>query len=282
MDHIGITDIFNNKVSPSKAHILPFILIHTNKPHLILTKVSDILNTDGVWKPIQPVISKILHANNINPDRFGTLGDIWFPYTTLPQQLVIPLVNSNISSHPLDYVKIDNYANLNIWKPVAPNHYHEIGLVVSLGKPKLNEVRVLDRKYITPYAGQSDIVLRNTNMNEYHLLANIESIKHTIYKDLLKEKINIDPINTIQQSLDPLPSIAKNNGKWDTCEGKKFVLIEPDTPWYKSKNNSTPSESIKNEPTQTEPISKQIDLNVIICSLSLFMLLLFVIRYYFN
>lgn len=275
MDHIVITDIFNNKIyNTVDVNIMPFILIHTNKPHLILRKISSVSDVDGIWTLIIPTIHKILQVNKIDPLKFSSLGDIWYPSVSLPHKLVIPLVNINISAFPIDYVKLDNYTDLNIWKPICTSDYHELGLIASQIKPPLDQIRVVNKNYLIEYPGPTNIIVRNTNMNEYNFLSNIESNKYTIDK----------------QKLNKLYHQKQSDKK--TYEGKKTILIEPEIPWYALKYNDImqqepqvesdrlPSTAKLPVNSATKSIQDQININVILSSLSLLILLLIVISHY--
>jgi len=256
MNHIIITDIFNNKIY-TDGDKYQFLIIHTDKPHSLLTKLSNVSNIDGIWKLNMHTIKKVLHAKNINPNLFNSAGDIWLPTSLLPNKMELLIVNDSVSVHPVDYIKIDSYTDLNIWKPVSPNNYNEIGFIASQNKPPLDQTKVINKAYLLEIEGQSSIVGRNSNMNEFNLLGNINSSSHTIDKTKLKKRV------------------------WkSSMEGKKTVLLEPEIPWY------TMKEQDKIEPKtiniKSIMLQEQIDINVIISSLSLIILLLIVISYCFK
>lgn len=231
MNYIAITDIFGNKINNDKDNSkLPFILIHTTQPSLVLEKVSKAPEIDGIWKLVLPSIFHVLHINNLNPDNFAQVGDIWLPSPALPKKVIILLVNnnSNISQYPIDYIKLDSYTDFNIWKPISPKGYQEIGLIASYTKPSLRAMKVINNKYLSEYTNKSIVKGRNTNMNEFNLLSNIEIKKYTINKNDNNVANDIITDDKTQS--------------WTTHEGKRVILIEPDIPWYilKGRTNAPP------------------------------------------
>lgn len=194
MNYIRITDILGNKIPKDRDYnsSLPFILIHTTQPYLLLEKVSGTEN-DGIWKLKLSAIFHILYINSINPVNFAPLGDIWLPSPTLPNELILMLVNSDnkISIFPNDFVKIDNYTNINIWRPICQRGYQELGLIASESKPSLKSVKCINENYLVPYNSDQIVVSRNTNMNEFNLLSNIELPKFTINRNKLLDNKTI-------------------------------------------------------------------------------------------
>lgn len=201
MNYIRITDILGNKIPKDRDYnsSIPFILIHTTQPYLLLDKVSGTEN-DGIWKHKLPAIFHILYINSINPVNFGPVGDIWLPSSVLPNELTLLFVNSNtkISSFPIDFIKIDNYTNMNIWKPICQRGYQEMGLIASESKPSLKSIKCVSSDYLISYNSEQIVVGRNTNMNEFNLLSNIELPKFTINRNklLTSKTIKIGPENT--------------------------------------------------------------------------------------
>ena len=198
MNYIVITDIFGNKLSKDR-HInnkLPFILLHTTQPYLLLERESKLHKEDSIWKPILKTLYHTLYMNSINPNSFATVGDIWFPSYELPKETMILLANNNkdISTYPDDFIQIDTYMNTGIWKSVGPAGYTGIGLIAASRKPSHMALKVINDKYLINYNKQSPIKIKNTNMNEFNLLSNIQiQNKRTIdrTKFLPASKINI-------------------------------------------------------------------------------------------
>ena len=184
MNYIVITDIFGNKIynDMDTNSKLPFILVHTTQPYLLLEKVSKVPEVDGIWKLVLSTLFHILYINKITPNNFAPVGDIWLPTPTLPKELSILLVNTDksLSSFPIDYVKLDTYTDVNIWKPICPQGYQEIGLIASNTKPSTKAIKVINNKFLIEYNGELIVKGRNTNMNDFNFLSNIESKKYTI------------------------------------------------------------------------------------------------------
>jgi hypothetical protein len=196
MNSIIITDIFGNKISSSKETNgkLPFIILHSIQPYLILEKISKGSETEGIWKPNAQTIFHILYSNSINPINFSPVGDIWYTDSKLPKEFQLLLVNTdtNISRFPIDFVKIDNYSELSIWRPISPRGYQEMGLIASQEKPSLRSLKVINDKLLAPFNNEVAVSGRNTHMNEFYLLSNIELKKYTIDRTkLLQSSSNI-------------------------------------------------------------------------------------------
>ena len=242
MNYIAITDISGNNIDNDKDinSKLPFILVHTTQPYLLLEKVSSVPEIDGIWKLVLPTIFHILYVNKINPNNFAPVGDIWLPSPTLPKQLSILLVNTDIdvSKYPIDYVKLDSYTNFNIWKPICPRGYQEIGLIASPTKPSLRAIKVINNKYLLEYMGKSNVKGRNTNMNEFNLLSNIEIKKYTVNKTKLSNKNTVSNNNDNVALEDTITNDKTQS--WKTHEGKRVMLVEPDIPWYITKKTAFP------------------------------------------
>jgi hypothetical protein len=184
MNRIVITDIFGNKTSKDRDlnSKLPFILIDTHQPYLALEKISTMSEPDGIWILKKIYLEHLLYIHSINPKSFATVGDLWFPDNQLPDKLLLLMVNTDttLSRQPVDFIQIDNYCNLGIWKPVCPQGYLEIGLIASPDKPSTHVLNVINQDYLSEYQIESMAIGRNTNMNEFNLLSNIEIKKYTI------------------------------------------------------------------------------------------------------
>ena len=111
-----ITDLYGNIIKKDMDvnienkldnNNLPFILIHTSQPQLLLQKISTDNAADGIWRINIPTVEHILYNNQINPDSFAPLGDIWLNATDLPNRITILLVNTDpaISLYPIDFGK---------------------------------------------------------------------------------------------------------------------------------------------------------------------------------
>ena len=235
MNYIVITDIFGNTISDDIDYNskLPFILIHTAQPYLLLEKVSKIPEVDGIWQLVLPTIFHTLYINKVNPDNFAPVGDIWLPSPSLPKELSILLVNTNktFSAFPIDYIKLDSYTNFNIWKPLCPIGYQEIGLIASTTKPSVRAIKVINNKYLIEYNGDISVKGRNTNMNDFNLLSNIESKKYTIDRTKFLTnpttiKIASKASNKFMTANDNNISINENNKKDDRDDQKISYTIQ--------------------------------------------------------
>lgn len=305
LNNFMITNLFGTDLIHTRNNDnLPFILLRSNYPDLVLYKISE--NVDGIWKPRMEAIRHMLQAYNINPNNFGTLGDIWFPYTNSPDKITLLLVNKNesVSVSPIDFIKIDIYAGYTgytVWKPVASQDYLELGLIVSSAKPNKNEVQIVNTKFLIEYEGPSISVGRNTNMNEFNLLSNIAHKKYTINKKTVANIYKPNKVVTENKSNELVNDAASDVVTWVTHEGKTVILSEPDTPWYVLKNEAY-SHKIKdntNTPHQPyfmqdmtsgntddqyikiEEFTSDNKFNTLICSLLLLILILTFIRYSF-
>jgi len=185
MNYIVITDIFGNKISKNRdANIrLPFLLIHSTQPYLLLNKLDD-----HIWSIKWELMSHILYINSVDPEQFAPLGDIWLSSKILPKQMSILLVNADkvISTFPISFIKLDSNNTTFIWKPVSPPGYQELGLIASPHKPPLQSMKVINKKYVIPYKTTTHILntTRTTNMNEFNLLSHLEIDKYTINKTM--------------------------------------------------------------------------------------------------
>lgn len=192
MNYIAITDIFGNKLDKDNEHnnFLPFILIHSTQPHLLIELVES--DNDSIWKLIFPTIMHVLYTNKLNPARFSPVGHIWLPISKLPNKITLLLVNTdhNISRYPIDYVHVNVYESVNIWKPIAPTNFKPIGYIASKEKPPLNMLRVINNDLVTVFRGDEEVVGNNINMNEFQLLCVVGNNRYTIKRSTLLKNNN--------------------------------------------------------------------------------------------
>jgi len=196
MNYIVITDIFGNKISKNESNIgrinnLPFILLQTTQPHLLLKRIEN-NNKSSIWKLIYPTIMHTLYINKINPSNFAPLGNIWYPKNKLPHSEEIILVNTNpnISKFPTDYVKVGEYNDMNVWKPIAPRGFRAIGYLMGIKKPSIKLMRTVNNKLLTSFRDYKNSVsiAGLSNMNEFKLLTISGNKKYTIDRTKLLEK----------------------------------------------------------------------------------------------
>lgn len=184
MNYIVITDIYGNKLDKGdrRNSQLPFIIIHTTQPYLLMEKVSGGKN-DSVYRLIQPTVMHALYANNIVPNNFAPVGHIWIPQSKLdveqPFQILLMNANPYISQYPNKFYKIGEYNGLGVWKAVGPKGYVPLGLVLSDGQPSTRELRVINKDNTYGYKGGPSVG-NLTTMNEFNLLGHLKVKKLTI------------------------------------------------------------------------------------------------------
>lgn len=274
MDKIIISDIFGNKLNNSIDQL--FIIVES--PY-ILQKITDrTLYHDSIWKINYGYYDRLTAIAN----KYGPVGDLWFPNEEVRNKIL--LVHKKISTHPIDFIKIDTYMDTNIWKPIPPPGFQYLGLVYSKMKPKLDSIFVVNQNYVIDYDCKTQIRGRNTYMNEYNLLSNLIISKKTINTKKLSTK-----------------------KEWVPQIGKKVKLIQSETPWYDMPtaraiqsriegakigtlpshpthplpkiNNTNPNEAISNTENFARPVQynkNSINLNYIV-SLLIFLILIITI-----
>lgn len=239
---INITDIFKNNISSNKEinNSLPFIIINPQNINetRLLVKIPNTSDFDIIYKLNYSYIYQLLKSNNIDPENFAPLGDMWFNKS--PTIANVLLINTRISIKPMDYIKIDNYCNLSIWKPIGPTGYTAIGFIASSIKPSNNIVRLVPNIFLTPYNNNNIITEgRNINMNEYNLLATINEKYFTINKSMfVKKTCKIE--NNDNETSDGSSSDDSNINKcdvWSIKNANGITLLEDDEPWYVNKKS---------------------------------------------
>ena len=295
---INILDIFKNKISINDAKInnLPFIIINYNTNNLddysLVVKINGpntsrsnleigLPHNDNIFKLNYQKVYNVLKSNNINPMQFAPLGDIWSNKT--PNVFNILLVNTNISIKPIDYVKIDNYYNYTIWKPIGPNGYSPLGFLASINKPSVNMLRLLPNAFLKEFHNSNMAESRNTNMNEYDLLATINEKYYTIDKLIFVKRSDTELNKNTPEILDV----------WTKQTKGEITLLEDDDPWHADKkmehdkllNNKEEVNDTENtdmtEETEVEEV-KCINFNLIACSLLFLITLMISVRYFWK
>lgn len=193
MNYTVITDIFGNKISRGEENnnFLPFILIHSVQPHLVIEKIEKM--DDSVWELVKPTIMHILYYHRLNSTNFSPLGHIWLSKSTLPTKITIILVNTkdNISKYPINYVNIGRFGKTNIWRPISQRGFTALGYLASSKKPSLKEIKTVNNDLVTLFRGKDIVVGSNTNMNEFNLLSFVGEKKFTIKRSSLIGRNNI-------------------------------------------------------------------------------------------
>ena len=184
MGYSAITDLYGNSVIPNNLN--PFILMHIEDPNIILKEIdTHVCNQNGsFWTFNSKNISYLLNKFGLNSSNYAPLGHIWFPVSHLRGRVVLLLVNMNklISSYPLDYIKVNQFGDGYIWKPVSPDGYTEIGYMYSLHKPSIKQMRVVSNEYVVEKYIKGKSFKKNTIMNEYNYLGQTDSSFFTIKK----------------------------------------------------------------------------------------------------
>jgi hypothetical protein len=188
MNYVIITDIFGNNISSNDVHNLPFILLHTKQPHLLITKIGN-NKASHAYKLIYSSIMHVLHINKIKTSQFAPVGDMWY-IDGLPDTEKILLVNTShqISRYPSDYTVVDKYNKINIWKPIGPKNYVPIGYVINKHKPSLKSMRIINKKLTIDYINKSKYKNILINMNEFNLVGHTDDSKYTIDRTKLLNK----------------------------------------------------------------------------------------------
>lgn len=227
MNYIVITDLFGNKISKNATNNnnLPFILLKTSQPHLLMERIGSANNKkSSVYRLIYPTIMHVLYINGINPSNFAPLGNIWYPKSNLPtsEELLLVNTNTNLSQYPTDYVKLGEYDNLYVWKPIAPRGYRAIGYLLSRKKPSPTLIRTVNKKFVTEFRDKmrSNTLSTLTNMNEFKLMALIGDKKYTIDRTKLLDKdylvliMSKDGIVTHQNKNNSVAKVKKDRDKF--------------------------------------------------------------------
>lgn len=294
---ITITDILKTNITSNKElnNNLPFILISTpnvNETQLLF-KVPNAPKNNIIYKLNYQYIYNLLKSNNIDPTFFSPMGDLWF--NDVPSIVNILLVNTKISVKPIDYIKIDNYYNLSIWKPIGPSGYTALGFIASVQKPSITIIRLIPNIFLKEYNNDGIISDgRNTNMNEYDLLATINEKYFTLDKSIfIKNDCGKD--NICAESVDSTESCDV----WSMKNENGITLLEDDEPWYKEKKfeheqlllqNGSPSEDItdtfdENVNEEVKPENKikyNVNFNIIACSLLFLISIMIGFKYFWK
>lgn len=278
-----ITDILKNDVSNDKNtnNMLPFIIINSNDTQLLIKLTNSTNNV--ICKLNYQYIYNLLKSKNVDPEYFCPLGDIWINRLADHTPITILLVNTNISTKPIDYIKIDNYYNYSIWKPVGPNGYSPLGFIASIQKPTNNIIRVIPDMFLSEYKNNTSVIEgRNTNMNEYDLLATINGKFYTINKSLFTSKNTNNDFKKNDDDCD-VWSIKNDNG---------ISLLEDINPWYEEKkiaHEKSNENFIDTEELNPKPISKPVqdkpynkNFFILVCSLLLLISLMVGAKYLYK
>ena len=275
MNYLAVTDLYGNSVVSNNLN--PFILLHIEDPNIILEEINTLVcNQYGsFWKFNPKNISYMLNKFGLDSAKYAPLGHMWFPVERLRGRVVLLLANINksISSYPIDYVKLNQFGKGYIWKPVAPIGYTGVGYMYSLYKPSVKQMRVVSNEHVVEKSIQSKSYKKNTIMNEYNYLGQMDSPFFTIKKkgnipahtiqgeerSYKRNKVNRDHNwnidNEVRSTGTDIDSLESNDS-WITPKGKFVVLVEPDEPWFIRKS--------REEENKRTPIKMQQKLGKII------------------
>ncbi len=205
MNNTLITDIYGNKLvrNNDTNGRLPFIIIHTTQPYLLLRQVMTVA-TSTVWRIKQAYLEHVLYFHSIRPSKFATIGDIWLPSLNLPPSLGILLVNTEpeISQSPVNFVRIDNIGSFNLWSPVNGDDFKPMGLMASETVPPNDSIRLVNVDFVREYRIVDNLLGKLTNMNEFNLLGHVDIKRFTVNRNsMLANDMNIRLVNKATQNI---------------------------------------------------------------------------------
>ena len=190
-----ITDIFGNIVVNKN---IPILLIKAKITDGLLTQIKNYDN-DSIWELNMNNINDILKKNNIDPEKYKTFGNYWYPHIRCHFYITIILANLqfNFISYPKDFINIGGYNDGYIWKPVCNKNYTELGLVYNKIKPDVNDFCTISQLYTIEYNGKYDLINNYTNYNEFYLLGSSSIQRKTIYRARFIKKNKILKIKNL-------------------------------------------------------------------------------------
>lgn len=259
-DNIIINNINGKKCVNNNTGFL--FIRYNSKATLDLLKILIPYKNGYIYKPNPSLISKILYYHELNPAKFCPLGDNWFHKDNCNDKFIV-LVNKNrnFSSNPIDFIKVDNFDEYSIWKPVCRDGYEELGLVVSSFKPSLNSMRVINK----------DIIKENGYKNELNLLFNPEIKNFSLDKNKIN-RLNLTSSNILlQESVNPWYINKKKNIEESLLKENKNESSGP------PKVLTTTSKILN-----LERFNIKYDFNILACSLLILIIVLVLVRFYIN
>lgn len=268
MNYIAVSNLDGDSILNDND--VPFIVLHLERPEILLEEIdSSVCNRkDSIWKFRKKSIMYALNKFGLSPNKFGPLGHIWFPTPYVINGSIFVLVNTSkkISTFPKDYIKLDRYGEGYIWKPVAPAGYEALGYVYSIHKPSNGFVRVVHKSFIKKYNHKMYNFVKNTNMNEFNYLGQVDSPKYTLIRNnndtesLDAYKINGELTSynkktkkrhaeaydwDIESDTRSISTDLESTDSWITQKGKYVVLVQPDEPWYVTKEKERTNSPIQ-------------------------------------
>lgn len=244
MSHITITDIYGNVLTTSNSEPIntPFIVINCTQPSILIERANmEISDSISYWKIKKNAIYYSLNINKINHTNYGFLGDLSFPSRTNPTNIHILMVHKNISCYPLDYIKMER---LNIWKPVTPQNYGAMGGIFSVTKPRREDMKLVDLQYLIELKDTKTKYGFLITMGMYDLNVNKIYVDFGYCKDCQYDNLQH---NIKSQELTFDTAIQPVQETWTKKQGKRFVLVEPNNPWFINKQHSIPKTILQTE-----------------------------------
>ena len=242
MNYINVTDIYGNTIikEDNRNSKLPFLLLSSIKPNLILEPVS---GSEGyIYKLIYNNIAHILYYNNIDPSFFSSLGNIFIIDGKMPSKIQILLVNTSqeFSMYPTDFIKIGTFKKLSIWMPEESNsNYKPLGFVASKQKPSNTTIKIVNGELLKIYNGSNNSELDGiVPMNEFNLLGTINKPRYTIDKTKV---LSINKYTNLNYNVQG--ELKLGNSK----DGDYIKLnVAKNQRWYPYKDNIVPNVSCDN------------------------------------
>ena len=204
-----ISDLFGNKLkNNSNYNQLPFIMIHSYQPYLILNK----FDNTNIFKLNKPIIKDILTHNGFDHTLFAPMGD--YKLSNKLNSFSIILVNTANSDFPDDFIPNGKINQYTIWKPVTYNgSIDTISNVLSIRKPSLDIIRLPGKKY-----------LKQKQNNHHYLITDNDNY------------MSIDKTTTLQSSR-KLKFVSRNNRAITNHDS--FVKLKPNNNNYDSTQHVT-------------------------------------------
>ncbi len=230
---INITDIFGNTNINNNT---PFLIIYNYnlKPYLLL---KDKLDSSSIKSYIYSLNYKLLNKEfenkGVNINKFLLVSDLFSYENDIINKIL--LVNTNISTMPLDYVSVEFYNRGTVWEPIGINGYKSLGLIYNRGndKPELNEIPLIPTDLLIrikngPFMGlNSSTEFKYLSNNRYGTWI-IDKSKIS-YENKYLNKVN-DKIKYIKNNKYSNDFIIKNN------KNKNIIITHNENPWYLTKN----------------------------------------------
>jgi len=237
MKNVSITDILGNFINCK--HPPPFIIINTPYNNILDKIVS--LGNSIIYSISKLHIQYILNMFNIDYNKYCVTGDILLPirYNNLVKILLVSRY-STYSSKPIDFIKINNIAEFNIWKPICPPGYEYIGYLTSKEQPQLDDticvrsdiIHILNKDNLNIFGIKKNTSIDNNidSLSDYkNNWSHFSSYGIGTCNNLLESSfatINMDNSNDVESDV-----------SFETYGGKYVKLVQNDNPWFNIKDD---------------------------------------------